>query len=87
MIEVRDYSSVLDRGLSFIKNHKVRLSAGFVIVIGAVFIGVAPFMSRVIWTVSLSPLVLGACVPLLSSRRITDSVNTIWGQVLFLDIL
>ena len=75
MVEIRIYSSILDRGLHFIKKHRVRLSAGLVLVIGAVFIGVAPFISRVIWIVSLSPLVVGASVPLLSSRRITDSVN------------
>lgn len=75
MVEIRVYRSILDRGLHFIKKHRLRLSAGLVIVIGAVFIGVAPFMSRAIWIVSLTPLVLGACVPLLSSRRITDSVN------------
>ena len=75
MIEVRTYSFVLDRGLGFIKKHRVRLSAGLVIVIGAVFIGVSPFMNRVIWIVSVTPLVLGAFIPLLSSRRITDSVN------------
>jgi hypothetical protein len=75
MIEIRNYSSILSRGLGFIKKHRVRLSAGLVVVIGAIFIGVSPFTSRVIWIVSLSPLVLGAFVPLLSSRRITDSVN------------
>jgi hypothetical protein len=75
MIEIRDYSSVVSRRLGFIKKHQVRLSAGLVVVIGAIFIGVSPFMSRVIWIVSLTPLVLGACVSLLSSRWITDSVH------------
>jgi len=75
MIKFRGYSSVLGRILGLIKEHRVRLIAGLVLVIGGIFIGVAPFMSRAIWIVLLSPLVFGACVPLLSSGRITDLVN------------
>ena len=75
MIEIRNYSSVLSRSLGFIREHKVRLSAGLVVVLGVVFIGVSPFMNRVIWIASVTPLALGAFIPLLSSRRISDSVN------------
>jgi len=56
MIEFRDYSSVLGRVLGLIKEHRVRLIAGLVLVIGGIFIGVAPFMSRAIWIVLLSPV-------------------------------
>jgi len=75
MIEIRDCSSILRSCLGFIKKHRVRLAAGLVVVLGVVFIGVSPFMSRVIWIVSVTPLVLGAFIPLLSSRQITALIN------------
>lgn len=80
MIEIRDYSSILGRILSFIKEYRVRLIAGLVLVIGGVLIGVAPLTSRAIWIVSLTPMLVGACVPLLALGRATNWVNG-WQEV------
>jgi len=79
-MEIRDYSSMLGRTLSFIKEYRVRLIAGLLLVIGGVLIGVAPLISRAIWIVSLTPMLVGACFPLLSLGRITDWVNG-WREV------
>jgi len=80
MIEIRDYSSILGRILSFIKEYRVRLIAGLLLVIGTVLIGVAPLTSRAIWVVSLTPILVGACVPLLALGRATNWVNG-WQEV------
>ena len=80
MIEIRDYSSILGRILSFIKEYRVRLIAGLLLVIGGVLIGVAPLTSRAIWIVSLTPMLVGACVPLLALGRATNWVNG-WQEV------
>jgi len=80
MVEIRDYTSVLGRIRSFLKEHGVRLSAGLLLVIGGVLIGIAPLTSRAIWLVSLSPLLVGACVPLLALGRVTNWVNG-WQEV------
>jgi len=80
MVEVHDYLSVLGRILSFVKKHKVRVIAGLLLVIGGVLIGIAPTMSRAIWLVSLSPLLAGACVPLLALGQATNWVNG-WQEV------
>jgi len=80
MMEIRDYSSMLGHTLSFIKEYRVRLIAGLLLVIGGVLVGVVPLTSRAIWIVSLTPMLVGACVPLLSLAQITDWING-WSEV------
>jgi len=59
----------------FVLEHRVRLSAGLVVVACAVFIGVAPFTYRAIWIVCVAPVLVGALITVLSFKRLSSWIN------------
>lgn len=62
----------------FLREHGVRLVAGLVLLVGGIFIGLGAHSHLFLWLVLLGPLLVGACVPLLSMRSLTDRING-WG--------
>ena len=62
---------------SFFRQHGLQVAAGLVLVGGSVVIGIAAG-HRLLWLVLLGPMMVGACVPLVSLARWTDKING-WG--------
>ena len=63
---------------SFLREHGVRLVAGLVLLAGGIGIGLGAHGHLFLWLVLLGPLLVGACVPLLSIGSLTDRING-WG--------